>query len=204
MSQEPEANRASLLQALAEEVQGLSESPLYDDRIRNDYRAVFGEGDPAARVLLIGEAPGKQEARSGRPFVGRSGKVLDTLLESIGLGREQVYITNVVKDRPPENRDPTPEEIRLYTPFLERQIEIICPEVIVTLGRFAMDFILNHFDLPQRGGQISDLHGTPLSADSKSGKITFLPMFHPAVALYNPDRKETLEQDFQRLARLLD
>lgn len=191
------------LEAIAREVQELEDSPLYDFRVENNYQPVIGEGDPQARVMLIGEAPGKQEARSGRPFVGRSGKVLDKMLESIGLSRQNVYITNVVKDRPPENRDPTREEVRLYAPFLDRQIDIIQPQVIVPLGRFAMQFVLDRYDLPQKDQRISELHGAILEARAGNRPIQILPMFHPAVALYNPDRRQDLQQDFQTLADLL-
>lgn len=194
----------SRLQSIARQVRNLDTSPLYDFRVENDYQPVIGEGDPDAQVMLIGEAPGKQEAQTGRPFVGRSGRVLDEMLTSIGLSRQRVYITNVVKDRPPENRDPTREEIRLYAPILEQQIDIIQPQVIVTLGRFAMQFILDHYDRPEKDQQISALHGQVIETRAGDQSLKILPMFHPAVALYNPNRRSDLERDFQTLARLLD
>src|SRR5690606_35954044 len=125
--------RAIQLAALGEEVHNLTTSPLYAFRQTHNYKPVIGEGRADAAIMFIGEAPGESEAKSGRPFVGASGRVLDELLASIGLDRSEVYITNVVKDRPPENRDPSPQEIALYTPFLIRQIDIIQPRVIVTL-----------------------------------------------------------------------
>lgn len=187
------------LEQIAEQVRNLTESPLYAYRQQNNYFAVIGEGDPQATIVIIGEAPGKQEAQSGRPFVGPAGKVLDELLESIGLKRQDVYITNIVKDRPPENRDPTPEEIKLYQPFLIQQLELIQPRVIVALGRFAMDFLLNYFDLPEKGQKISALHGQALKARAGYGEVAVVALYHPAVALYNRSQKDTLKQDFQIL-----
>jgi uracil-DNA glycosylase len=194
--------KSSELATLAAELEALAESPLYGYRVENGYHVVPGEGNPDAAILFIGEAPGEQEARSGRPFVGASGRVLAELLEGIGLTRDDVYITNVVKDRPPENRDPTTAEIALYAPFLRRQIDIIQPSVIATLGRFAMDFVLRLFDAPQQGQKIGDLHGQPIPLDAPYGSITLLPLYHPAVALYNRNQRATLEEDFQQLEAL--
>jgi DNA polymerase len=149
--------------------------------------------------MFIGEAPGEWEAKSGRPFVGASGRLLNELLQSIGLRREDVYITNVVKDRPPENRDPTVQEIRLYMPFLVRQLEIIQPKVIVTLGRFAMDFIFDLFQMPEKGQKISKIHGQLFHAQTPSGDIAVIPLYHPAVALYTTAQRQTLADDFQIL-----
>ena len=194
------------MEQVARAIRELEESPLYDYRVENGYHPVVGEGDVDASVMFIGEAPGKREAETGRPFVGASGRVLDELLASIGLAREDVYITNVVKDRPPDNRDPRAAEIELYTPFLLRQIEIIDPRVIATLGRFAMEFMLRQFDAPQYGQRISDLHGQPLEVDVPFGSVetvTLLPLFHPAVALYNQSQRGTLEADFRVLERYI-
>lgn len=186
--------------AIAREVAALESSALVDYRVTNGYHPVIGEGSLDAAIMFIGEAPGAQEARTGRPFVGASGRVLDELLEGIGLRREDVYITNVVKDRPPENRDPQAGEVARYAPFLGRQIEIIQPRVIATLGRFAMDFILARYDLPQQGQKIGKLHGQPLKVEAGYGPLTFVPLYHPAVALYNRDQRGTLEADFAVLA----
>ncbi|MCB8984920.1 MAG: uracil-DNA glycosylase [Ardenticatenaceae bacterium] len=199
----PEAKKAARLASLAQQVADLSSSPLYEYRQKNSYHAVFGEGDPDADILFIGEAPGKQEAQQGRPFVGASGRMLDKLLESIGLAREEVYITNVVKDRPPENRDPQPEEIALYAPFLAQQIAIIQPQVIATLGRFAMQFVLAHFDVAAGDPKISQVHGRPFAAEAEYGRVTLLPLYHPAVALYNQTQRQTLFDDFEALSHLI-
>lgn len=195
--------KATAMETLVNKLNNLRESPLYEFREENDYQAVIGEGSLDAPVLFIGEAPGKKEAETGRPFVGASGKVLSEMLADIGLSREDVYITNVVKDRPPDNRDPQRAEIELYAPILRRQLEIIRPKVIATLGRFAMDFIIEEYELPLTGEKISDLHGKPIAMHTEAGDITFIPLYHPAVALYNRNQRKTLEADFQILKRYL-
>jgi uracil-DNA glycosylase family 4 len=153
--------------------------------------------------MFVGEAPGKNEAEQGKPFCGAAGNVLSELIESVGLTRPDVYVTNIVKDRPPENRDPFPAEISIYGPFLDRQIAIIQPKVIATLGRFSMTYILRKFDVPQKEETISRLHGQLLTAAASYGEIKILPLYHPAVALYNADTKETLISDFQIIKKIL-
>jgi len=188
------------LEQLSDEVRTLTASPLYAYRIANHYSPVIGEGSLDAKLMFIGEAPGEQEAKRGRPFVGASGHFLDELLKSIGMQRADVYITNVVKDRPPENRDPTQEEIELYAPMLMQQIEIIRPRVIATLGRFAMTFVIDflHVKLEQVA-TISSLHGQVLQGEASYGPVAVVPLFHPAVALYSTQRKSTLMADFEVL-----
>lgn len=193
------ADKAQQMAAIKAEIEALAESPLYEYRTTNRYQVVIGEGNPDASILFIGEAPGKQEAKSGRPFVGASGKMLDKLLEHIGLARGDVYITNVVKDRPPENRDPTKEEVELYTPFLTRQIDIIRPKVIATLGRFAMDYVFGLFDMAEQGEKISAMHGQALKGQAAYGPVAVVPLYHPAVALYNAGQRDTLFEDFEAL-----
>jgi DNA polymerase len=199
--QTPMEEKRARLEELAQDVRDLEASPLYAYRQENDYSAVVGEGDPDAEIMFIGEAPGAEEARTGRPFVGRAGQLLDDLLASVGIDREEVYITNVLKDRPPNNRDPHVAEIELYAPFLLRQIEIIKPRVIATLGRFAMDFVLELYDLPQQGRRIGDLHGQVLEAEAPHGEVAVVPLYHPAAAFYNQDLRPTMEEDFQVLQR---
>jgi DNA polymerase len=182
----------------------LTESPLYAYRQEQGYHAVIGEGSLDAQIMLVGEAPGEREAKSGRPFVGASGRFLDELLASIGVKREDVYITNVVKDRPPENRDPSPAEIKLYTPLLMKQIEIIQPRVIATLGRFAMSFVMEFLHVPSEGiPKISELHGQVLQGEASYGPVAVVPLFHPAVALYSQERRGTLFADFESLRAFL-
>ncbi len=176
--------RYQAIKQIREEVVNLTESPLYEYRTKNNYFPVIGAGDLYADIMFIGEAPGENEAKTGMPFCGASGRVLDELLRSIDLEREDVYISNVVKDRPPGNRDPQKDEIELYTPFLERQIEIIQPKVFATLGRFSMDFILKLFDSEQAGGKITQLAGEVIPVKTPYGEAHVLPLLHPAVALY--------------------
>ncbi len=195
----PQDKRAQM-QAIAREVEGLTQSPLYATRQEHGYHAVIGDGSLEAAVMFIGEAPGEQEAKSGRPFVGAAGRVLGDLMESIGLRREDVYITNIVKDRPPNNRDPRADEIALYAPFLWRQVEIIRPRVLVTLGRFAMEFVLEQLNLPQQGRTIGELHGQVIPAEAPFGPLVVVPLYHPASAFYNERLRATLEEDFQVLA----
>jgi uracil-DNA glycosylase len=175
---------------------------LADYRRQERNQAVLGEGDHDASIMFVGEAPGKNEAQTGKPFCGASGKLLDTLLESIDTPRESVYITNIVKDRPPNNRDPLPIEIELYAPFLDRQIEIIQPKVIATLGRFAMGYIMKKFDLSFEIEPISSAHGKKYEADTSYRKIMIVPLYHPAAAIYNQSLQEILKEDFQVLKRL--
>jgi DNA polymerase len=194
-----ETDRTALLRAIRDEVVNLKQSPLYEYRVQNKYFPVIGQGDHYANIMFIGEAPGKYEAIYGRPFCGASGKLLDELLASIGLKREAVYITNIVKDRPPDNRDPYPDEIKLYSPFLSRQVAIIQPQVIATLGRFSTEFILFQFGLPQHSKPISALHGKALAAVAPYGPIHIVPLFHPAVGLHDASKKQTLFEDFRVL-----
>lgn len=164
---------------------------------------VFGEGSAEANIVFIGEAPGKNEDVQGKPFVGAAGKFLDEMLAGIGLKRADVYITNIVKYRPPNNRDPEPEEKRAFLPYLQSQLEIIQPKVVVTLGRHAMNCFLP--DL-----QISKVHGEPKRIkiqmkehQDESLQIVILPLFHPAAALYNGAMRQTLIDDFNRLPLVL-
>lgn len=160
---------------------------------------VLGEGAHDADIMFVGEAPGKNEAKTGRPFCGAAGKILDELLESIGTPRNDVYITNIVKDRPPNNRDPQPSEIELYAPFLDRQIEVIQPKIIATLGRFAMEYVMRKFDLTFELEPISTAHGKKYEAETGYGTVMIVPLYHPAAAIYNQSLKETLREDFKIL-----
>lgn len=187
------------LKQLEQAVHNCTNSPLYTYRQENGYLPVIGEGSPDATIMFIGEAPGKNEARTGKPFCGAAGKILNELLEAAHLARSKVYITNIVKDRPPENRDPTPGEIDIYTPFLDQQIEIIQPKVLATLGRFSMTYILQKFDCKEKNDPISKNHGVMITAQTSYGSISILPLYHPAVALYNRSKKNILIQDIQQL-----
>ncbi|MEN9338164.1 MAG: hypothetical protein RIQ41_478 [Candidatus Parcubacteria bacterium] len=187
------------MKQIRDEILSLSASPLYTYRAENNYFPVIGEGDHNARIVFVGEAPGEKEAQSARPFCGRSGKFLDELLGSIGLGREKVYITNLVKDRPPENRDPTPEEIALYSPFLDRQIKSIKPAVIVMLGRYSMKYLFEKAGIKDTLQPISKIHGELFDGDFGYGQVKLIPLYHPAVALYNPNMRAVLFEDFKKV-----
>lgn len=154
---------------------------------------VFGEGNPHARVMIIGEAPGKNEDLQGKPFVGAAGKFLDELLEVAGLKREDVFIANVLKCRPPSNRNPKPEEIEACATFLRQQTQTISPDVIVTLDNFATQFIL------RTGVGITHLRGTV----QRAGRFLVLPVFHPAAAIYDRSKRDVLLSDFERVGSLV-
>lgn len=153
---------------------------------------VFGDGNPDAEIVLVGEAPGKNEDLLGKPFVGAAGKFLNEMLEMIGLNREDVYITNIVKYRPPNNRDPFPEEKMSFLPFLQAQLEVIQPQVVITLGRHSLNCFLP--DL-----QISQVHGQP---KRYKGQV-YVPLFHPAAALYNGALRQTLIDDFTKIPAII-
>jgi uracil-DNA glycosylase family 4 len=176
------------LEQLEEAVHTCTLCPLSQGRTH----AVPGEGPLNADIMFIGEGPGFHEDRQGRPFVGAAGQFLEELLASIGLTREQVYITNVVKCRPPGNRDPMPTEISACAPYLERQIQLIKPKVIVTLGRFSM---YRYFP----GASISKIHGQP----KRVGNVLVVPMFHPAAALHQPKWRPLVEADFKKLPQFI-
>jgi DNA polymerase len=182
-------DKVTRLNALADDTANCRKCVLYDGRTN----VVFGEGDVNARVMIIGEAPGKNEDLTGSPFVGAAGKYLNELLEIACLSREDVFIANVVKCRPPDNRNPRPEEIQACAPYLREQTRIVSPEIIVTLGNFATKFILK----TDRG--ITELRGRPVAA----GKFTVLPVFHPAAAIYDRTKRDALTTDFELLKNVL-
>lgn len=154
---------------------------------------VFGDGNVDSDIVFIGEAPGKNEDIQGLPFVGAAGKFLNEMLETIGFKRPDIYITNIVKYRPPGNRDPLPEEKAAFLPYLKKQLDIIKPKLVVTLGRHSMEVLL------PPGLKISQVHGEP----KRYKGIVFLPLFHPAAALYNGGMRQTLIDDFARIPAIL-
>src|SRR5512146_1506104 len=162
------------------------------DLCLNTKNGVPGEGSPHAEVLFIGEAPGYHEDRQGRPFVGPAGQFLNELLGSVGLDRSTVFITNVVKCRPPGNRDPLPDEIAACSNYLDRQLALIHPGIVVTLGRFSMQRFFP-------GASITRIHGQP----KRVGDVYYLPLFHPAAALRRPDWDAAMQQDFAQIPALL-
>ncbi len=162
---------------------------------------VFGHGNPDAEIVFIGEAPGKNEDLQGLPFVGAAGRFLDEMLASVNMKREDIYISNIVKYRPPNNRDPLPEEKAAFLPYLQAQLEVIQPKLVVTLGRHSTNCFLP--DL-----QISKIHGQPKRLRMRFGKkepveLVALPLYHPAAALYNGAMRQTLIEDFAKIPNVL-
>lgn len=196
-------NKDKELEKIKYELLNLTNSPFYQYRKENKYFPVIGQGDHNAEIMFIGEAPGKNEAQQGRPFCGSAGKILDELLDSIGIKREKVYITNIVKDRPPQNRDPLPEEIEIYGPFLDRQIKIIQPKIIATLGRYSMCYIMQKVGLENEIQPIGKMHGKVFE-NGKFGdlNIKIIPLYHPAASIYNQALKEVLLEDMRKLKNI--
>ncbi len=196
------------LKQIRDELIGFEQSPLYEYRRTNGYYPVVGEGSHDATIMFVGEAPGLNEAKMGKPFCGAAGKFLTELIESIGLKREDVYITNIVKDRPPENRDPTPEEIAHYSPFLDRQVQIIQPKVIVTLGRHSMGYVMQRYDLDMELEPISKIHGKSFETayfdeERQPRPLTIVTLYHPASALYNGGMRDVHKEDFNTLKKFI-
>jgi uracil-DNA glycosylase len=187
------------LEKIKQEVIDLKDSPLYQERIKNNVFPVIGEGNHNARIMFVGEAPGRNEALKGRPFCGRAGQILDELLSSVDIKRQDVYITNIVKDRPPSNRDPELNEIKAYSGFLDRQINIIKPEIIVGLGRFSSHYLLSKFNLENEIKVISLIHGKVFVAQADYGSIEIITMFHPASTIYDKSKKEVLSKSFNEI-----
>ncbi|HEY4752242.1 MAG TPA: uracil-DNA glycosylase [Candidatus Limnocylindrales bacterium] len=186
--------RRAALGQIADEVRACTACRLHEGRTR----AVPGEGDPDTEVVFVGEGPGFNEDREGRPFVGRAGGLLVRLLASIGWRREDVFITNVVKCRPPDNRDPQPDEIAACAPYLRRQLEALDPAVVVTLGRYSMGTFLP-------GARIGQVHGTSAPADPATGARDALvfAMYHPAAALRTPALERESLEDIARVPEVL-
>ncbi|MDO8470115.1 MAG: uracil-DNA glycosylase [bacterium] len=180
-------DKREALKALEEEMRQDKALPLHPANL------VFGEGDPDAAVLFIGEAPGQREDELGRPFVGRAGQLLDKLIVSIGWQREEVYITNIVKRRPPLNRDPLPEEIEAYRPYLARQIEILHPVLIAPLGRFSMNYFLPEAKITRDQGKLF-----------RAGDRLIFPLLHPAAALRGTGAMQSLVEAFGRLPKAVE
>lgn len=178
------------LDSIADGVAACKRCPLYETA----HHPVPGEGNPDAEIMFVGEGPGFHEDKQGRPFVGAAGQFLDSMLESIGLDRNDVFITNVVKHRPPGNRDPQPGEIAACWVWLKMQIEIIDPKIIVTLGRHSMGVLLPGL------GPISQIHGRVFR---RADKRIYVPFYHPAAGLHQASLKTTIENDFKKLPKII-
>jgi len=180
------------LENLSKEIKNCQKCQLYKTRIQ----AVPGYGNPNAKLVFIGEAPGRYEDEQGLPFVGRSGKLLDFMLSQINMTREDVWIGNIVKCRPPSNRDPLPNEITTCKPYLTEQLKFLDPKVIATLGRFSMNYFLPN-------AKISQVHGKPQKLESSQGTFILYPLYHPAAGLRNGKMKLALIEDFLKIPKLL-
>lgn len=196
-------NKKEALRRLQNEIESDKNLPLYGGA-----NLVFGEGNINADIMFIGEAPGFHENKQMRPFVGQAGKLLDKLLAGIKCPRESVYVTNIVKRRPPENRDPLPDEISAYKPYLKKQIQIINPKIIAPLGRFAMNYFLPKAKISQAHGVSSEVLLHPSEAagarGTKEGQMLIIyPLYHPAAALRSTAVLKDLEADFKKLPKLL-
>ena len=187
-------NKQSLLEQIRADIVKNNVCP---DLAREAKNLVIGDGNLDADIVFIGEAPGKNEDEQGLPFVGSAGKFLNEMLESVGIKRSDVYITNIVKYRPPDNRDPLPEEKSAFWPYLVRQLDAIQPLIVVTLGRHSMEYFL-----PDH--KISAVHGQPKRIPFNESKLVIVPLYHPAAALYNGGLRATLLEDFKKVPKILE
>ena len=190
------------LKNIRDQIINLKSSPLYQHRIDNHFVPVVGEGNHNAEIMFIAEAPGYYEAKSGRHFQGKSGSIFDQLISYINIEKKDVYITNIVKDKLPDNRNPTYVEIQFYSPFLLEQIKIIKPAILVTLGKISSDYILSLCNIKFSG--LKNEHGESYQTKCSYGICTILPTFHPAVGLYNPDFIPTMKNDFAKIITILN
>lgn len=185
--------KAALLEQIRADIEKNNVCP---DLAQQARHLVMGDGNPEAAILFIGEAPGKNEDEQGLPFVGAAGKFLNEMLESAGLKRSDVYITNIVKYRPPNNRDPLPDEKRAFWPYLLRQLDVIRPKLVVTLGRHSMEYFLP-------GQSISRIHGQPKRIHFGGRTTVVMPLYHPAAALYNGGMRQVLVEDFLKIPQII-
>jgi len=189
--------RDKLLKKIKDEVIGCKKCSLSKTRTL----PVIGQGDHNAKIMFIGEAPGLNEDKTGVPFCGQSGNILTELLNSIGLQRENVYICNILKCRPPGNRNPQADEIKACVSYLESQIETIKPKIIGALGNYAVSHILKQYNLDDQIQGISKIRGKIFEARASFGKIRIIPLYHPAVVVYNANMKDILKEDFKILKK---
>jgi len=186
-------SKYQMMKQIEDSVKNCKKCDLYKTR----KKIVFGEGLINTDVFFIGEAPGKKEDQQGKPFVGRAGKLLDELLDSIGLKRGEIFISNIIKCRPPKNRNPLRSEIKACKYYLEKQIEIIKPKIIIPLGNFASSFVFDKYDLKK--SKISNISGKVF----RQKNIDLIPIYHPAAAIYDPNKKSVLLNDFKVIKKQL-
>jgi len=185
-------------QALLDEIKkAILEQKICPELAKSATNLVMGDGNVNADIVFIGEAPGKNEDEQGLPFVGAAGKFLNEMLASVNMERQDVYLTNIVKYRPPNNRDPLPDEKKAFWPFLVRQLDVIKPPIVITLGRHSMEYFLP-------GMKISQIHDEPKRVQFGERKLVIVPLFHPAAALYNGSMRQTLMDDFARIPKIIE
>jgi len=190
--------RAIKKETLLEQIKAdIIDNNVCPDLAKTAKNLVMGDGNINTDIVFIGEAPGKNEDETGLPFVGAAGKFLNEMLATIGMNRDDIYITNIVKYRPPNNRDPLPEEKAAFWPYLVRQLDIIRPKIVVTLGRHSMEYFL-----PDK--KISMIHGQPKRISFGDSRIVIVPLYHPAAALYNGSMRATLIEDFMKLPTIIN
>ncbi len=190
-------DKSGIFDQLSNEIHQCKKCDLFKTRTN----AVVGEGSLNADLFFIGEAPGFNEDKQGRPFVGRAGAILDELLQSINLKRSDIFIANILKCRPPNNRNPAKKEIESCTPFLERQLEIINPKIIIPMGSFSSEFIFSKYDIPFT--KISEVHGKLFTKKTLYSTVHIIPMYHPAVATYNPNKISVLLEDIKQVEQYI-
>ena len=190
-------NAMSKRQELDELKKAIVDNNICPDLAAQATNLVMGDGNIDAEIVFIGEAPGKNEDEQGLPFVGAAGKFLNEMLGEAGMQRSDVYITNIVKYRPPNNRDPLPEEKKAFWPYLLKQLQIIKPKVVITLGRHSMEYFLPDM-------KISQIHGQPKRIQFGDDKLVIIPLYHPAAALYNGGMRQTLINDFVSVPKIIE
>jgi len=190
--------KEEMLEAIARQIHLCRHCGLCDNRLNT----VPGEGDPESPVVFVGEAPGREEDEQGRPFVGSAGKLLDRLLEEAGLGREKVYIANILKCRPPGNRRPKSEEMRACAQHLEAQLQVISPVIVAPMGNSAVGHMMKKYGLKR--GRIGRVHGEVLPVEASWGRVCLFPLYHPAAVLYNRRLQQELKKDLESLKGILE
>ena len=196
MSSTVSKQKADALANIAEDIVGNGVCP---DLAATATQLVFGDGNPEAEIVFIGEAPGRQEDEQGKPFVGASGQFLTEMLKAVSLARQDIYITNIVKYRPPGNRDPLPSEKVAFAPYLALQLATIEPKLVVTLGRHAGEFFLPELKVSRDHGQLQYSN----QLENSANRLAVLPLYHPAAALYNGNMKEVLITDFKQIPEII-
>ena len=196
-------NKKSKYKIIVNKINDLRSSPLYSYRIKNNYKAVTGEGSLNAIFMFIGEAPGKNEAEQGKPFIGAAGKKLDELLQRAGLNRQDIFITSILFDRPPKNRNPKKVEIEIYKPFLIEILDLIEPKIIVTLGNFAVKTLEKELNYSRKFHGLGVDHGKIIEAKIGKRKVKIFPSYHPAAMFYNRKLEKVINKDFTRLKNMV-